>query len=111
MKRRLATVRPRVQTVAPRLRTITPQQGSSSRFRHLYGTARWQKLRMDVLVEGLFTCVMCGKVSAHRMVCDHVNGHPADETEEQFWAGPFQVLCPDCHEGDKKRADARVRAA
>lgn len=81
----------------------------SSKFRHLYRTARWQKLRMEVLVDGLFTCAMCGKVSAHRMVCDHVNGHPADETEEQFWAGPFQVLCPDCHEGDKKRVDGAVR--
>jgi hypothetical protein len=38
-------------------------------------------------------------------VCDHVNGHPAGETEAMFWDGPFQSLCRDCHNSDKARIE------
>ena len=70
----------------------------SGRFRHLYKTARWQRIRAEVLLRDNYTCQLCGVIQVPRMVCDHVNGHPATETEEQFWAGPFQAVCNDCHE-------------
>lgn len=88
-----------------------PSLSGSGRFKHLYRTRRWQLLRYQVLVDGHFTCVMCGLISDRDMVCDHVNGHPSTATEQDFWAGPFQVLCRECHSGAKQRADAQVRAA
>lgn len=105
---RLRTAPHRLQQAPERL-GVAPSVTGSGRFRHLYRTRRWQKLRWEVLVAGRFKCVMCGLISDRGMVCDHVNGHPSTETEEQFWEGPFQVLCRDCHEGDKARADAKVR--
>lgn len=49
-------------------------------------------------------CEQDGKVVAGN-TCDHINGHPVDETEEQFWQGPFQTLCVEHHSGAKQQAD------
>jgi len=40
-------------------------------------------------------------------VCDHVDGHPHNETEAKFWLGPFQSLCASCHSGAKAQLEAR----
>lgn len=77
-----------------------------SRFAHLYRTQRWRRIserqrRLEPL------CRMCkaiGKVTVAN-VCDHVNGHPPDETEEQFWAGPFASLCVEHHNSAKARME------
>lgn len=76
------------------------------KFRRLYGTQRWRRLaKKQVALEPL--CAMCAKLdrATEAEVCDHVNGHPDDETEEQFWSGPFQSLCKGCHDGAKKREE------
>lgn len=49
-------------------------------------------------------CKQMGRVTAGN-VTDHVRGHPEDETEEQFWAGPFATLCTLHHESTKKRME------
>lgn len=75
-------------------------------FAMLYRTNRWRKLseahrRKEPL------CRMC-KQDGHIVVgkaCDHINGHPATETEEQFWAGPFQTLCAEHHSGAKRKEE------
>lgn len=77
-----------------------------SAYSHLYRTGRWQALRRRVMAEHPL-CTLCeqvGRVSVGT-VCDHVNGHPEGETEEMFWAGPFQMLCTTCHESIKKRME------
>lgn len=73
------------------------------KFRALYRTHRWKKLSLAQRAKEPL-CRMCqarGRIVVGT-TCDHVNGHPADETEKQFWAGPFQTLCSECHSGDKR---------
>lgn len=79
-----------------------------SRYRHLYSRARWQRIRKAQLAREPLCryCGLLGQVTA-ATVCDHVNGHPATETEEQFWSGPFQSLCRPCHDGAKRSQEAR----
>lgn len=83
------------------------------KFAHLYKTKRWQKLRAEILKRDMYTCQVCGAIGsvAGKLVCDHVRGHPANETEEMFWAGPFQCVCFDCHNTIRAREDNTARRA
>jgi 5-methylcytosine-specific restriction protein A len=69
----------------------------SRTWRHLYKTARWQRIRQATFLADLYTCRICGKIEGDtsRLVCDHVEPHRGDEAK--FWAGPFQTLCHPCH--------------
>ena len=83
------------------------RQAGGTRFRHLYRTARWLGIRARQLAAHPL-CAYCereGRVTA-ATVCDHVDGHPAGETETKFFAGPFQSLCATCHSGAKAREEA-----
>lgn len=76
------------------------RQRGGSAFAHLYGTARWQRTRKAQL-EREPLCCKCqarGRLTV-ASVCNHTNGHPAGETEQQFWGGPFDSQCADCHNG------------
>lgn len=78
--------------------------------RALYGTARWQRLRWQVLVRDLFTCRRCGGAHADtsQLVADHIRPHRGDV--DLFWdEGNLQCLCKRCHDGAKQRAEARTR--
>lgn len=108
---RLHTVPSRLASAPSRLTRAAPAPEGSSRFRKLYRTARWLEIRRRVLVEHMYTCAMCGLVSDRGMVCDHVDPHTADETEEKFWAGPFQALCSPCHSSKKQAQDAQRKAS
>lgn len=81
------------------------------RFAHLYKTKRWQKLRAEILKRDMYTCQLCGATGAvaGKLVCDHVRGHPENETEEMFWAGPFQCVCFKCHNTTRAREDMARR--
>lgn len=81
------------------------QQGGT-KFAHLYRTARWQRIRAQQLAREplCWRCEQRGKLTA-ATVCNHTNGHPAGETEEQFWAGPFDSQCAACHSGDQARVE------
>lgn len=77
-------------------------------YKRWYKTARWQKLREQVLAQQPL-CVMCeraGKVEV-ATVCDHIEPHRGDEAK--FWAGPFQGLCKRCHDSDKQRMEKSGR--
>ena len=78
-----------------------------TKFKMLYRTSRWLKLREEVLKRDMYTCQLCGAVGdvAGKLVCDHVRGHPPDETEEMFWAGPFQCVCYTCHNTVRAKED------
>ena len=78
--------------------------------RKAYGTARWQRLRWQVLVAGLFTCVRCKRVDADtsHLVADHVVPHRGDAA--LFWdAGNLQCLCKACHDSVKQVEERAMR--
>lgn len=74
-------------------------------WRAWYKTARWQRLRMQVLVGAAFTCVMCGRVAeSSGMVADHITPHRGNAA--LFWdRGNLQAICKPCHDSAKQRAE------
>lgn len=97
----------REESEARRLR----ERDRNVEWRKWYKTARWQKLRMDVLVRDMFTCQMagCGRIE-HRtsqLVADHKLQHHGDA--ELFWdARNLQCLCKPCHDRLKQAEERRT---
>lgn len=93
---KLATVKPRLGGLAHRIgaspkdeRERTQQRDASITWRAWYKTARWQKLRREVLKRDLYTCqktgvLLTGKHPApNSPVVDHRHPHRGDP--ELFW--------------------------
>lgn len=85
----------------------------AQRYRRLYNTARWKHPQHGVRARQLKKqplCEMCLK--ANRLtpatVCDHVDPN-SKQTDEGFFAGPFQSLCDAppqrCHSSRKQRIE------
>jgi 5-methylcytosine-specific restriction protein A len=74
-------------------------------YRRWYKTARWQRLRAQVL-RAQPLCVMCREsgILTPATVCDHIEPHKGDE--HKFWNGPFAGLCAPCHNSTKARIEA-----
>ncbi|MGV2082069.1 MULTISPECIES: HNH endonuclease [unclassified Rhizobium] len=77
-------------------------------WRKWYKTARWQKLRMSVLVRDLFTCQMrgCGRIVADtsQLVADHKLQHHGDP--DLFWDdNNLQCMCKTCHDTLKQKEE------
>ncbi len=75
-------------------------------WRRWYKTARWQRLRWEVLRDAAFTCARCGVIERRtdQLVADHVVRHRGDEA--LFWdRGNLQCLCKPCHDGAKQAAE------
>lgn len=113
---RLKAAPRRLTGLAPTLRRLDASPADQSRgrdarleWRAWYKTARWQKMRWQILVRDGFTCAMCGRLEGDtsQLVCDHIERHGGNAV--QFWAGPFQTLCKTCHDGTKQRVE-RMRA-
>ena len=114
---RLPTLKPKL--TAPRTKLQAPKDEAgrtryrkqASPWRAWYNTARWQKLRWQVLADALFTCAMCGKMEGQtrNLVCDHITPHRGDEV--LFWdrAG-LQCLCSACHNSAKQSMERRGEA-
>lgn len=81
-------------------------------WRKWYKTARWQRLRWDVLVRDRFTCQCgCGRLEADtsQLVADHIRPHRGDEA--LFWdPANLQCLAKACHDSAKQSAERRGRA-
>jgi len=80
----------------------------SQPWRAWYKTARWQRLRWQVLVRDGFTCRFCNVIEAQtaRLVADHIIAHRGDEA--LFWnADNLQCLCKACHDSTKQSAEKR----
>jgi 5-methylcytosine-specific restriction endonuclease McrA len=77
-------------------------------WRAWYKTARWQRLRWQVLVRDLFTCQCgCGRIETDtsQLVADHKKPHRGDE--RLFWdIDNLQCLTKACHDGAKQRLEA-----
>ena len=117
---RLKSLPPRLPAAAPRLGALKPtdrQEAEAQRHRRRdddqahrrwYKTARWQKLRWEVLTDDHFTCQMagCGKIYADtsKLVADHKRQHQGDEA--LFWdKSNLQCLCKPCHDVLKQREE------
>lgn len=79
-------------------------------WRAWYKTARWQRLRWDVLVRDGFTCRCgCGLMEADssQLVADHIRPHRGDEA--LFWdPANLQCLRKWCHDRAKQAAERRA---
>ena len=101
---------------------VDRRSAEAAKYRKLYKTARWQRLRRDhLIVEPV--CRMCAAAGLANdgslrstgepqteprrrfVVCDHVTPHRGDLTV--FWAGPFQTLCADHHDVTKQQIEVR----
>lgn len=80
------------------------RSAEAEKYRHLYGSRRWQLLRRHQLqTEPLCRmCMAAGQITA-ATVCDHIVPHRGDE--ELFWSGPFQSLCNTHHSKTKQREE------
>lgn len=102
---RLGPPRSRLQTPRDKRAAPAPRRRASHKW---YYTARWKRLRWDVLVEANFTCQRCGRIEADtsRLIADHIRPHRGDP--ELFWDREnLQCLCDTCHSGDKQREEQR----
>lgn len=111
---RLTTIKPRLTAIRSRL---SRPEGEAARlaerdrtvaWRSWYKTARWQKLRMKVLVRDQFTCQMveCGRIEPNtsQLVADHKIQHHGDEG--LFWdERNLQCLCKPCHDRLKQKQE------
>jgi 5-methylcytosine-specific restriction endonuclease McrA len=77
-------------------------------YRQWYGTARWQRRRLDQLRKEPF-CAMCRRAGiwTAATVADHVQPHKGSATA--FWTGQLQSLCKPHHDRDKQRAEMMDR--
>jgi len=93
---------------APLTRQERDQVRDEQPWRRWYKTARWQKLRMAVLLRDLFTCQRCGKIKGDtsQLVADHKRPHRG--VEALFWdILNLWSLCKPCHDGWKQREEHR----
>lgn len=104
----------RLKALAPQLPILAPssappiayeQKRQEWEWRSWYGTARWKKLRWEVLVRDFFTCQNpeCRKmvVDHSQLVADHITAHRGDE--KLFWErSNLQTLCKECHDRVKQ---------
>ena len=112
---RLPSLKPRLTVAPSKLKADAGDEAARTRFRlklnpyrKWYNTARWQKLRWQVLVDAMFTCAMCGKMEAQsrNLVADHITPHRGNEA--LFWdRSQIQCLCKSCHDGRKQAMERR----
>lgn len=113
---RLKQLTPRLQShrsrfaSAPATRQERDRDRDQQAWRRWYKTARWQRLRMSVLIRDLFTCQRCQRIEADTslLVADHRKAHRGDEA--LFWDDRnLQCLCKPCHDSAKQREEHRAR--
>ncbi|SFI65612.1 hypothetical protein SAMN04515648_1013 [Phyllobacterium sp. CL33Tsu] len=115
-----------VKLLKPRLGTLAPRLGptpgdSKARDRHRektqhwrawYHSARWQKLRLQILIRDNYTCrqtgvLLIGKArSPNSPVVDHIMPHNGDETLF-FDPTNLQAVSKEYHDSEKQKQDRR----
>ena len=82
---------------------LLEQQRPNRVVRRWYYTARWARLRAQVLVAACYTCAVCGFVQLALDV-DHIRKHNGDP--QKFWdRANLQALCSTCHAKKTKRGE------
>lgn len=107
---RMKQLAPRGQQLKPRGQSAVMPVRSRERidtWRAWYKTSEWQRLRWQVLVDGLFTCVRCQIIGqSPDLVADHIRPHRGDR-DLFFDRSNLQCLCASCHNRDKQREERR----
>lgn len=109
MPSRFDGIDPAEQRLSKTFKDRFQQREAIEPWRRWYKTARWQRLREDVLIRDLFTCQKCGTVETDtsQLVGDHIVAHRGNA--ELFWlSSNVQCLCKTCHDRIKQ---AEERAA
>lgn len=109
---RLKALPPRLTASRPALVAPKDEAGRTAfrrkvnPYRAWYNTARWQKLRWQVLKDAAFICALCGKGESDtaKLVGDHIKPHRGDEALFYDRAN-VQCLCKSCHDGAKQREE------
>jgi 5-methylcytosine-specific restriction enzyme A len=111
-KHRLGTLPPQVATLAPSVGYLAGDQAARSRYRvqteswgKWYRTKRWQRIRLKVLTDQLWTCQRCKRVITEKGQAHVDHKVPHRGNAEAFWKGELQCLCIECHA--KKSIDER----
>ena len=66
-------------------------RGRQTKWDKWYSTARWARLCKYCAERGIVTPAT---------ICDHVEPHHGNVNN--FWLGPFQSLCKQCHDSTKR---------
>ena len=113
---RLRQVKPQIATlplavpIAARVQRVE-RGGEDSSFKK---TARWQRLRMEILVRDLFTCQWpgCGVMHSDTslLVADHKVPWRV-EPSRKWDPDNLQCLCKACHDGPKQAMELAVYGA
>jgi 5-methylcytosine-specific restriction endonuclease McrA len=114
---RLKVLKPGLATLRPALAARPSPDGGRvvdrdkvQPWRAWYKTARWQRLRWQVLVRDAFTCRMCARVEGKTrlLVADHIEPHRGDP-KLFWWQDNLQCLCKACHDSAKQREERAQR--
>ena len=114
---RLRMVKPQVNGLRPAVTMLQRQQAGGSWQRDnlderaFYKTARWQRLRMQILIRDLFTCQWpgCGRVIAQtsQLVADHIIPVRIDPSRK--WdESNLRCLCAACHNGPRQAEEVAL---
>lgn len=114
---KLSTLKPLVSRQAPLIATMrdtrdTAAGANVALYRTWYKSARWQRLRIEVLTRDLYTCqqtsvILAGKANApDSPVVDHIAPHHGDE--RLFWdITNLQAVSKAWHDSEKQRQERR----
>ena len=112
---RLTTPAPRLSALTPRLpvdkpKRIERERDASAPWRAWYKTARWQKLRLQVLKRDNYTCQVTGVVligkypDPNSPVVDHIKPHRGNEA--LFWdLSNLHVVSKEYHDSVKQKEE------
>lgn len=114
---RLRQIKSQVRTLSPAIKMVQRREATGSWQRDnaderaFLKTARWQRLRWDVLVRDEFTCQWpgCGRivVDTSKLVADHIVPVRIDPARK--WdPDNLQCLCDTCHSGPKQAQETAI---
>ena len=119
---KLTTLKPLVGKLIPLVATQYETRDTavanrkSVHWRQWYKSARWQRLRIEVLTRDLFTCrqtgvILAGKANApDSPVVDHIVPHRGDE--RLFWdINNLQAVTKAWHDSEKQKLEMRHGSA
>lgn len=85
-------------------RRYDQERRDAAPWRAWYKAPAWRRIRRNQFKAepNCRFCAELGRIRAATIV-DHVRPHRGNWLA--FWAGPFQSLCKDCHDGRKQREE------
>ncbi|MFY0619312.1 HNH endonuclease [Shimia sp.] len=107
---RLGSAKPRLSAASKTEQERNRHRDATQPWRAWYKTARWQKLRLDILNRDVWTCqktgvALVGKFPAHNSpVVDHKTPHRGDP--DLFWEPEnLQAVSKAYHDSEKQKLE------